>query len=168
MTSPTITEHDIEVTINDADHSLSIPPHKTLIEVLREDLQLTGTTEGCGFGICGSCTVLVDGKPISSCLELAINVDGKSVETIEGLSEATRGTALSPIQEGFLEEEGFQCGYCTPGILMTTTALLREHPNPSRERITEFLSENICRCTGYADIIRSVEAVANRDDHKTR
>ena len=153
--------HDIELTINDEAVSATVPAHTTLVELLREELDLTGTTEGCGVGVCGCCTVLVDGQVVASCLELAINANGKEVRTVEGLADTYPAGRLHPLQETFQDHEGFQCGYCTPGMLMSSKALLDEHPDPSREEIKAYLSENLCRCTGYAGIISAVEAAAD-------
>ena len=133
--------------------------YKTLLEVLREDLGLTGTKHGCELGECGACAVLVDGEPLLSCLLLAVESGGRHVTTIEGLAA---GGQLHPLQECFADLGAAQCGYCTPGILMTAKALLDKEPQPSRERITEALSGNLCRCTGYLQIIEAVEAAAGR------
>jgi len=133
--------------------------YKTLLEVLREDLGLTGTKHGCELGECGACAVLVDGQPLLSCLLLAVESEGRQVTTIEGLAADGR---LHPLQECFADLGAAQCGYCTPGILMTAKALLDHEPHPSRDRIREALSGNLCRCTGYAQIIDAVEAAAKR------
>jgi len=132
---------------------------KTLLEVLREDLQLTGTKHGCELGECGTCAVLVDGGPVLSCLLIAAECEGRDVATIEGLAEHGR---LHPLQEEFADRGAAQCGYCTPGILLTAKALLDREPRPSRDRIREALSGNLCRCTGYTQIIEAVEAAAAR------
>ncbi len=134
-------------------------PYKTLLEVLREDLGLTGTKHGCELGECGACAVLVDGQPVLSCLLLAVECEGRSVETVEGLAH---GAELHPLQAAFADLGGAQCGYCTPGILMTAKALLAEDPAPSRERIREAISGNLCRCTGYLQICESIEDAARR------
>ncbi|HWI20128.1 MAG TPA: (2Fe-2S)-binding protein [Vicinamibacterales bacterium] len=131
--------------------------YKTLLEVLREDLQLTGTKHGCELGECGACAVLVDGQPVLSCLVLAVESEGRAITTVEGLASDGR---LHPLQDCFADLGGSQCGYCTPGILITAKALLDQEPHPSRERICEALSGNICRCTGYLQIIEAVEAAA--------
>jgi carbon-monoxide dehydrogenase small subunit len=131
--------------------------YKTLLEVLREDLQLTGTKHGCELGECGACAVLVDGEPLLSCLELAVQCEGRDIQTIEGLA---KGTELHPLQAAFADHGGSQCGYCTSGMVMTAKALLDKEPAPSRERIREALSGNLCRCTGYQQIWESVEAAA--------
>ena len=136
---------------------VSFAPYKTLLEVLREDIGLTGTKHGCELGECGACAVLVDGEPLLSCLALAVEFEGRSIETVEGLA---RGTELHPLQAAFADLGGSQCGYCTSGFLMTAKALLDREPDPSRERIKEALSGNICRCTGYQQIFESVEEAA--------
>ena len=134
-----------------------VDPSKTLLEVLREDLQLTGTKHGCELGECGACAVLVDGRPVLSCLALGLECGGRAVTTIEGL--ATNGT-LHPLQTAFADLGAAQCGYCTPGIILTAAALLDAEPAPSRDRIREALSGNLCRCTGYLQILDAVEAAA--------
>jgi aerobic-type carbon monoxide dehydrogenase small subunit (CoxS/CutS family) len=136
-----------------------IDPSKTLLEVLREDLQLTGTKHGCELGECGACAVLMDGRPVLSCLALGLECEGKAVTTIEGL--ASNG-ALHPLQDAFADLGGSQCGYCTPGIILTAASLLESEPRPSRDRIREALSGNLCRCTGYLQILEAVEAAAGR------
>jgi aerobic-type carbon monoxide dehydrogenase small subunit (CoxS/CutS family) len=145
--------------VNGEDHEVLFAPYKTLLEVLREDLDLTGTKHGCELGECGACAVLVDGQPLLSCLVLAIECEGKSIETVEGLA---RGSELHPLQAAFADLGGAQCGYCTPGILMTAKALLDADPAPSRERIKEAISGNLCRCTGYQQIYESIEEAARR------
>ena len=131
--------------------------YKTLLEVLREDLQLTGTKHGCELGECGACAVTIDGEPVLSCLRLAVECDGHVIGTVEGLAG---DSGLHPLQECFADLGASQCGYCTPGILVTAKALLEREPQPSRERIAEALSGNLCRCTGYVQIIDAVEAAA--------
>jgi aerobic-type carbon monoxide dehydrogenase small subunit (CoxS/CutS family) len=133
--------------------------YKTLLEVLREDLQLTGTKHGCELGECGACAVLIDGTPVLSCLVLAVESEGRQITTVEGLAADGR---LHPLQECFADLGAAQCGYCTPGILITAKALLDAEPNPSRERICEALSGNLCRCTGYLQIVEAVEEAALR------
>ncbi len=145
--------------VNGEDAEVLFAPYKTLLEVLREDLGLTGTKHGCELGECGACAVLVDGQPVLSCLVLAVECEGKAVETVEGLA---RGTALHPLQAAFADLGGAQCGYCTPGILMTAKALLDADPDPGRERIREAISGNLCRCTGYEQIFESIEEAARR------
>ena len=144
-------------TVNGEMAEAAVDPTKTLLEVLREDLQLTGTKHGCELGECGACAVLVDGQPVLSCLLLAAECEGRQVTTVEGLAGDGR---LHPLQDCFADLGGAQCGYCTPGILITAKALLDAEPNPSRERICEALSGNLCRCTGYLQIVEAVEAAA--------
>ena len=147
----------LELSVNGEVAPVSFAPYKTLLEVLREDLGLTGTKHGCELGECGACTVLLDGEPVLSCLVLAVECEGRAVETIEGLA---RGGALHPLQAAFADHGGSQCGYCTPGVIMTAKALLDREPNPSRERIREATSGNLCRCTGYQQITDSIESAA--------
>ena len=144
-------------TVNGEAADLLADGYKTLLEVLREDLQLTGTKHGCELGECGACAVLVDGQPVLSCLLLAVECEGREITTVEGLAGDGR---LHPLQDCFADLGGAQCGYCTPGILITAKALLDAEPNPSRERICEALSGNLCRCTGYLQIVEAVEAAA--------
>jgi len=140
------------------------PPGRRLLDLLREDLGLIGTKEGCGEGECGACTVLVDEKPRLSCLTLAIQVEGKEVLTVEGLAQSGK---LHPLQEAFIETAGVQCGFCTPGFLMAAYALLLENPNPTKEEVREWLSGNLCRCTGYEQIVEAVLRAAEnlRGEH---
>ena len=145
--------------VNGEAQEVSFAPYKTLLEVLREDMNLTGTKHGCELGECGACAVLVDGVPVLACLILAQDCEGQSIETIEGLAN---GAELHPLQAAFADLGGAQCGYCTPGILMTAKALLDKDPSPTRERIREALSGNLCRCTGYQQIYESVEEGARR------
>jgi aerobic-type carbon monoxide dehydrogenase small subunit (CoxS/CutS family) len=133
---------------------ISVAPNKTLLEMLREELGLTGTKHGCELGECGACAVLLDGEPVLSCLVLALDLEGRTIETIEGFSE---GAELHPLQAAFADLGGAQCGYCTPAILVTAKALLAHNPNPEREQIREALSGILCRCTGYQQIFESVE-----------
>jgi carbon-monoxide dehydrogenase small subunit len=141
----------------------SCASYKTLLEVLREDLQLTGTKHGCELGECGACAVLVDGEPQLSCLLLAVDCAGRSIDTVEGLA---RGSQLHPLQAAFADLGAAQCGYCTPGILMTAKALLEREKSPSRERIREAISGNLCRCTGYQQIFEAIEEAARRMEHE--
>ncbi len=145
----------IRITLNGEEVDVSFAPYKTLLEVLREDLGHTGTKHGCELGECGACAVILDGKPVLSCLVLAVECDGREVETVEGL--VSDGN-LHPLQEAFADLGGAQCGYCTPGILLTAKSLLDENPHPSRDQIREALSGNLCRCTGYLQIFDAVEA----------
>ena len=151
--------------VNGEEIEVSFAPYKTLLEVLREELGLTGTKHGCELGECGACAVLIDGQPLLSCLTLAIECEGRAIETIEGLAQ---GNELHPLQEAFADLGGSQCGYCTPGAVMTAKALLDHEPSPSRERIKEAMSGNLCRCTGYQQIVDSVEKAAGccRHDHE--
>ena len=135
-----------------------VPDHRLLIDFLRNDLDLTGTKEGCSVGVCGACTVLVDGKPVSSCLALAVTADGCRVDTIEGLADGDR---LHPLQQAFIDRGGFQCGICTPGQIMSAKALLDENPRPSEAEIQDWMMGNLCRCTGYYKIIESIQAAAD-------
>lgn len=145
--------------VNGEDLEASFAPYKTLLEVLREDLALTGTKHGCELGECGACAVLIDGEPQLSCLVLGLECEGRSIETVEGMA---RGAELHPLQAAFADLGAAQCGYCTPGILLTAQALLAHEPNPSRERIREAISGNLCRCTGYQQIIDAIEEGAKR------
>ena len=135
-------------------HELSVAPHATLLEVLRETMRLTGVKHGCELGECGACAVLVDDKPVLSCLKLALECEGSEIRTIEGLAD---GAELHPLQAAFADLGGAQCGYCTPALILTATALVEENANPSRDEISEALSGNICRCTGYLQVLDAVE-----------
>jgi len=145
------------MTVNGEAAEVSFAPYKTLLEVLREDLGLTGTKHGCELGECGACAVLVDGEPRLSCLTLALECAGRSVETIEGLA---RGPKLHPLQAAFADFGGSQCGYCTPGVIMTAKALLDRNPSPTRDEIREATAGNLCRCTGYNQITEAIEDAA--------
>ena len=134
----------------------AVKPNQTLLEWVRDDLRLRGSVEGCGVGVCGSCTVLVDGRPVSSCLMLAINAEGKKITTIEGLA---RGDEMDPVQKAFLDNQAFQCGYCTPGMIMATKALLSSNPHPTEEEIRDYLSGNICRCGTYSEVLATVKSL---------
>jgi aerobic-type carbon monoxide dehydrogenase small subunit (CoxS/CutS family) len=147
------------LTVNGETLDVSFPPYKTLLEVLREDLGLTGTKHGCELGECGACAVLIDGEPQLSCLVLGVECQGRAVETVEGM---TRGAELHPLQAAFADFGAAQCGYCTPGILLTAKALLEHEKSPSRERIREAISGNLCRCTGYQQILEAIEEAARR------
>jgi len=148
-----------ELTVNGEPAEVSFAPYKTLLEVLREELGLTGTKHGCELGECGACAVLVDGEPRLSCLTLALDCAGRSVETIEGLA---RGPGLHPLQAAFADFGGSQCGYCTPGVIMTAKALLDRNASPTREQIKEATAGNLCRCTGYQQITDAIEDAAAR------
>ena len=147
------------LTVNGEALEVSFAAYKTLLEVLREDLHLTGTKHGCELGECGACAVLVDGEPRLSCLTLALECAGRSIETIEGLA---RGPRLHPLQAAFADFGGSQCGYCTPGVIMTAKALLERNPNPSRDEIREATAGNLCRCTGYQQITDAIEDAARQ------
>ena len=149
----------IEFTLNGEAVEVAFAPHKTLLEVLREDLGLTGTKHGCELGECGTCAVLVDGRSVLSCLLLGLDTEGRRVETVEGMATET---GLHPLQETFADTGAAQCGYCTPGFLLVAQELLSQNPNPSREEIKEALSGNLCRCTGYIKIYEAVELAAAR------
>jgi carbon-monoxide dehydrogenase small subunit len=149
----------VTVTVNGARYERSVPPRLLLSDFLREDLKLLGTHVGCEHGICGACTVLLDGRPARSCLTFAVQADGASIETVESLA---RGAQLHPIQEAFHEEFGLQCGFCTPGILMTVAHFLAGNPDPTEDEVRHELSGNLCRCTGYEHIVRSVLTAARK------
>jgi carbon-monoxide dehydrogenase small subunit len=151
--------HEITVTVNGEQVSREVESRLLLIHFLREELGLTGAHVGCDTSHCGACTVLVDGVPIKSCTHFAVQVDGREVKTVEGLAQ---GAELHPIQQGFHEEHGLQCGYCTPGMMLVSAALLEENPDPTEEEIRWALSGNICRCTGYQNIVKSVQWAANK------
>jgi carbon-monoxide dehydrogenase small subunit len=149
----------IALTVNGEGHDVLVPAHKTLLEVLREDLGLIGTKHGCELGECGTCTVLVDGVPVLSCLALPVELEGRAIETVEGMA---RGGQLHPLQQAFAELGAAQCGYCTPGILLTARALLDHVAAPTRAQVREALAGNLCRCTGYTKILDAVELAALR------
>jgi carbon-monoxide dehydrogenase small subunit len=149
----------VTLTVNGEPRELLVPVHKTLLEVLREDLNLTGTKHGCELGECGTCTVLVDAEPTLSCLALPADLEGAAITSVEGLTDGGR---LHPLQQAFAELGAAQCGYCTPGILLTAKALLAEAPTPTRQEIKEALAGNLCRCTGYTKILDAVELAALR------
>jgi len=151
-------EQKIKLRVNGVLHELSVHPLKTLLEVLREDLRLTGTKESCGLGNCGACTVLMDGKAVLSCMILAVEVKGKEILTIEGLAQ---GNQLHPLQRAFHEKGAVQCGYCTPGMIMTAKAFLDHHPHPTKDEAKEAISGNLCRCTGYAKIVEAILSAAD-------
>ena len=143
----------VELNVNGEFYQVLIEPWRTLLEVLRETLNLTGTKEGCGRGDCGACTVLLDGKAVNSCLLLAIDAQGKNILTIEGLSQ---GGQLHPLQEAFIEHGAIQCGFCTPGMILSAKALLDKNPQPTVEEVRQAISGNLCRCTGYTKIIKAI------------
>ena len=146
--------HLIITNINGREREMVVKSNQTLLDCLRDDLKLKGTVEGCSVGVCGSCTVLMDGKPVSSCLVLASNIEGKEIMTIEGLS---RGGDLDPVQQAFLDQQAFQCGFCTPGMIMATKGLLNEKPKPSEAEVRDYLSGNICRCGTYVEVMAAIK-----------
>jgi carbon-monoxide dehydrogenase small subunit len=150
--------HEVRITVNGTTHDVAVPARRLLSDCLRHDLELTGTHVGCEHGVCGACTVLLDGVPTRSCLMLAVSADGSEVTTVEGLTESD-GT-LSPVQQAFTDCHGLQCGFCTPGFLTTITAGLRENPEPDDEQARELIGGNLCRCTGYQNIVAAVHRAA--------
>ena len=154
-----MSQHTIHVTVNGEPVEATVPARRMLSDFLRDDLHLTGTKRGCETGTCGACSVLVDGALVKSCLGLAVHADGRQVTTVEGLA---RGEQLHPLQESFLKCGGLQCGYCTPGFLMASCALLAQNPSPSEEQVREGLAGNLCRCTGYSQIVESVLEAAEK------
>ncbi len=149
--------HKITVTVNGTERTAEVDSRLLLVHLLREDFGMTGTHIGCDTTHCGACTILLDGEPTKSCTVLAVQADGREVMTVEGLEQ---GGKLDPIQEGFWQEHGLQCGYCTPGMMMTSYALLKRNPNPSETEIREAISGNLCRCTGYVNIVKAVQYAA--------
>lgn len=149
----------LRITVNGTKHEVAVEPRRTLADVLRHDLGYTGTHLGCEHGICGACTVLVDGDPTRSCLMFGVQADDCEVETVEGLGSVD---SLNPLQQAFSDHHALQCGFCTPGFLLLATALLRENPDPSEEEIRDAMSSNICRCTGYSSILAAVRDAAQR------
>jgi len=147
----------IQLTVNGEDHDVVVTPNQTLVDVLREDLELTGTKVGCDEGACGTCTVLIDGKPVRSCLTLAVEAQGRSIETIEGL--AVDGE-LHPVQKAFIEHGAIQCGFCTPAMILTSKAFLEQNPHPTEEEVRRAISGVVCRCTGYAKIVEAIMVAA--------
>jgi len=148
---------EVEFTINGNKRRLSVKPNDLLINIIRNDLFLTGSKYGCGIGECGACTVLLNGEPVLSCLTLAATVDGKEITTIEGLA---KGNELHPMQIAFLKNAAVQCGFCTPSMILTATALLKENPNPTEDEIRDYMRGNICRCTGYIQIVKAIKSCA--------
>jgi len=147
----------LSLTVNGEHHELAVDPRDTLLRVIRDHLGLTGTKDGCGEGECGACTVLLDGKPVCSCIILALDVDGREVTTIEGIAEDGN---LHPLQEAFVEYGAIQCGFCTPGMILSAKALLDENPSPTDEEIRRAIVGNLCRCTGYTHIVTAIKAAA--------
>jgi carbon-monoxide dehydrogenase small subunit len=147
------TKKRVLLRVNGEGHEVLIKSNRTLIDVLRQDLHLTGAKEACGMGACGACTVLVNEKPVHSCITLVEEVEGKEVETIEGLAQ---GGELHPLQKAFMDYHAFQCGFCTPGMIMTAKALLKRNPQPTEEEVKNAISGNLCRCTGYGNIVKAI------------
>ncbi len=158
-------KYTVNFFVNEEPYSLEVNANETMLSVLRERLDFTGTKEGCGAGECGACTVIVDNKPVNACMVLAPELDGMHISTVEGLAKDGQ---LSPLQEAFIEHAALQCGFCTPGFLMTATALLRENPHPTRQEIKEGISGNLCRCTGYKRIVEAIEYVASHYERGER
>jgi len=154
-----MSSHHIQVTVNGEAKEADVEPRLLLVHLIREVLELTGTHIGCDTTSCGACTVLLDGTPVKSCTVLSVQVDGREIKTVEGL--ATNGD-LHPIQEGFMEEHGLQCGFCTPGMMMCASALLEKNPNPTEDEIRWGISGNLCRCTGYMNIVKAVQYAAEK------
>lgn len=152
-------KRELKLTVNNEPYEVFIEPRKTLAELLRDELGLTGTKEGCSEGMCGACTVLIDGKSVKSCLVLALQTQGKNVTTIEGLAQ---GDQLHPLQESFVDHGAIQCGFCTPGMVLSAKAFLDEHSNPMEEEVKFAIAGNLCRCTGYVKIIEAIMDVASR------
>ncbi len=152
-----MTQMQVQLTINGEKHQAEVEPRLLLVHLIRDVLRLTGTHIGCDTTHCGACTVLLDGRPVKSCTIFAVQTDGREIMTVEGLEQ--NGT-LHPVQEGFMQEHGLQCGYCTPGMLMTSYAFLKKTPNPTEEEIRWAISGNLCRCTGYVNIVKSIEYAA--------
>lgn len=151
---------DINLIVNGNNYNINVDTRMTLLEAIREKIGLTGTKEGCSIGECGTCTVLLDGKPIYSCLMLAVEAEGKDILTIEGLTDSE---GMHPIQKSFIEHGAVQCGFCTPGMIMSAKALLDENPRPTEDEIRKAISGNICRCTGYAKIIEAIGSLSKHD-----
>lgn len=149
----------IELTINGKKRRFDVETNKLLLNLIRDEMHLTGTKYGCGIGECGACTVHLNGEAVLSCMVLAVDADGGCVDTIEGVAD---GGQLDPIQEAYLEEGAVQCGFCTPGFIMSTKALLRENPDPTEDEIREYLKGNLCRCTGYVNIVKAVQSAAKK------
>jgi aerobic carbon-monoxide dehydrogenase small subunit len=148
---------DITLNVNGRDHAISVEPRRTLADAIREDCGQTGTHIGCEHGVCGACTVLVEGAPVRSCLMFAVQADGKEIRTVEGLAE---GDELNALQRAFMDNHGLQCGFCTPGFLMLITGVLEREPHISDEELIDVLSSNLCRCTGYQNIVKAARAAA--------
>ncbi|OLC18354.1 MAG: carbon monoxide dehydrogenase [Deltaproteobacteria bacterium 13_1_40CM_68_24] len=151
--------HDIQLTVNGASHRVQVESRLLLVHLLRENLRLTGTHIGCDTTHCGACTVLLDGEPVKSCTVLAVQAEGSEITTVEGLEQNGK---LHPVQEAFWEKHGLQCGYCTPGMMLTGCALLARDKNPSEAQIREAISGNLCRCTGYSNIVKAIQSAAEQ------
>ncbi len=161
-------KREITLTVNGTEHTIEVEPRRLLVHAIREDLDMTGTHIGCDTGNCGACTVLRDGEPVKSCLMFAVQADGAEIMTVEGMEDLPEAQGdLHPLQEGFREEHGLQCGYCTPGMLMAGKALLDENPDPDEAEIREAISGNLCRCTGYQNIVKSIEYAADELEEQT-
>lgn len=156
-----MTRHEISLRVNGRKYDLTVDSRRTLLRVIREDLGLKGTKKGCEEGECGACSVIVDGRVVDSCLYLAVEADGKEILTIEGLR---RGRVLHPLQQSFIDHGAFQCGYCTPGMILTAKALLDKNPHPTEEEVRKGIEGNFCRCTGYQKIVQAILAAAGRED----
>lgn len=157
--TPKLNSRDVALNVNGTSHKVTVEDRKTLADTLREDCGLTGTHVGCEHGVCGTCTILVDGKPVRSCLMFAAQAEGTEIRTVEGLAN---GDKLSILQQAFIDNHSLQCGFCTPGFLMLITGALNQNPDVSDEELTEILSSNLCRCTGYRNIIRAARAVRDQ------
>ncbi|WP_031358761.1 (2Fe-2S)-binding protein [Caballeronia sordidicola] len=154
-----MSKSSIDLVVNGQAHTVEIPSRRLLSDLLRDDLHLTGTKRGCETGVCGACTVLIDGDAVKSCLTLALQATGREVTTVEGLAQ---DGVLHPLQQAFMEHGGLQCGYCTPGFLMTACAMLNDNPNPTEEQVRDGLNGNLCRCTGYVGIVESILVAAEK------
>jgi len=152
-----IKRREITLTINGTDHTIAVEPRRTLVDVIRDDCGQTGTHIGCEHGVCGACTVLIDNEPVRACLMFAVQAEGRSIRTVEGLQQ---GEQLHPLQEAFMRHHALQCGFCTPGFLMLAVGVLEKRPNLNDEELVDILSSNLCRCTGYENIIKAVRAAA--------
>ncbi len=154
-----MTRHTVTMTVNGREHTIEVEPRKLLVDALREDLGLVGTHVGCEHGVCGTCTILVNGRSVRSCISFAVQADGAEIRTIEGMAN---GAELHPLQDEFWDKQGLQCGYCTPGMLMRAAELLEENPDPTPQEVREGISGNLCRCTGYQYIVEAITAAAAR------
>lgn len=155
-----MTKHEIEITINGRKRKLLVNSNDLLLNVIRDDVVLTGTKYGCGIGECAACTVWLEGKPVLACMMLAVSANGKNITTIEGVAE---GNKLSPVQQAFIDHGAIQCGFCTPGMVLSAQALLNENPSPSEEEIRDYLRGNHCRCTGYTAIVKAIQSCSKKN-----